>query len=82
MIINTDGTYFQYYKKDTLKFSNKGKWTLSEDGYCTIDLENWHNYNEPDRKEKIYGSFLFYIDGEYLNEGPEGQNSGSFKKNR
>ena len=80
LLINKNGTYFHYYKKDTLEFSCRGKWKKSDDVKCGIHLYDWENYNELGSNFEQYGSYFLKIDGDYLNNGLDGEIPSSFKK--
>ena len=75
-----DGTYVHYYRKDTVVLSQDGYWKKSKEDNCIIELENWKSFNEGGEKYEVYGIYLLYLQGDYLNNGPDGNTSTSFKK--
>jgi len=80
LLINKNGTYFHYYKKDTLELTCKGTWEKSEDASCGIEFDDFEDYNELGSGFKKYGSYFLIIDGKYLNNGFDGENEFSFLK--
>ncbi|MEW5675602.1 hypothetical protein ABGT15_04760 [Flavobacterium enshiense] len=82
-----DGTFFHYYKKDTVQRSHSGEWFLEEN---KINIYDWEEYSYEYLKiisgmgEVKFGSKLanqiFWISGSYLNTTPDGSNPGSYIK--
>ncbi|WP_291276156.1 hypothetical protein [Flavobacterium sp.] len=80
MLIYNDGTYYHYFKNDTIELTCKGTWEKAKDVYCGIELDNFENYNELGSNYEEFGSYFLLKDGEYLNNGLDGNNEYSFIK--
>lgn len=80
LVIKGDGTYLQSYKQGNIELSNSGTWKKSDDGYCAIRLKKWKNFNEFGENYENFGSSLLFINGDYLDIGPDGDSDTSFKK--
>lgn len=79
LILKEDGNYYHYYKENGIELSSSGKWKKIDDPYCKISVSNWENYNEKGLEYETFGS-IFYINGNYLDRTPDGENWESFKK--
>lgn len=78
--LNKDGTFQHFYKKGEVELSHLGKWKKNEKGYCRIELDNWKTYNEDGENFKELASSFLFINGKYLDIGPDGESSTSFRK--
>ncbi|MCD0476811.1 hypothetical protein LPB87_20675, partial [Flavobacterium sp. EDS] len=82
-----DGTFFHYYKKDTVERSHSGEWTREDN---KIHIFNWEEYSYEYLKiisgmgkvefGTILGNQIFWIRGPFLNNTPDGSSSGSYIK--
>lgn len=79
LILNENGNYYHYYKENGVEKSSSGTWEKVDDPYCKIRLTNWENYNEKGLSYNVRGS-IFYINGDYLDTSPDGEDLDSFKK--
>ncbi|MDD3014657.1 MAG: hypothetical protein PHC34_13230 [Candidatus Gastranaerophilales bacterium] len=80
--INENGTYFHYYKNDSLELSQEGLWKISQHENSVIELSNWKNYNELGKDYEDYNMYLLFINGNFLNVTPDGNAASSFEKKR
>lgn len=78
--LNKDGTFFHYFKKDTIVLEHWGNWKWTENGYCYIRLHEWKSFNELGLMYEDYGNGSLYVNGNYLDIGPDGESLTSFKK--
>ncbi|AYN05784.1 toxin-antitoxin system YwqK family antitoxin [Flavobacterium sp. 140616W15] len=82
-----DGTFFHYYKKDTIERSHSGEWTREDN---KIHIFNWEEYSYEYLKiisgmgkvefGTILGNQIFWIRGPFLNNTPDGSSPGSYIK--
>lgn len=76
-----NGTFIQVYKKQKIEVSDTGNWMHSNNSYCQILLSSWKNFNEKGGIDfEEFGNGILFVDGDYLNMGPDGVSSTSFKK--
>lgn len=75
-----DGTFTHYYKKDSIELTHKGRWEMSKNDLCKIELREFKNFNELGEHYEDYGLYLLFINGEYLDNGLDGNTESSFKK--
>jgi len=78
--LNNDGSFSHYFKNDTIEITNFGQWEKTNDGYCTIELRKWKTFNQDGVNYEIYNNKFLYINRDYLDMGPDGESSTSFKK--
>lgn len=78
--LNKNGTFFHYYKKDSIESFSKGTWEKSSDGDCRIDFSEWKNFNEDGKQYRVFGNGILFINGNYLDISPDGNSSSSFLK--
>lgn len=78
--LNNDGSFSHYFKNDTIEITNFGQWEKIDDGYCTIKMRKWKTFNQDGINYEIYNNKYLYINGKYLDIGPDGESSTSFKK--
>lgn len=76
-----NGTYSHHIKKDGKQISSSGNWEIIDDPYCKIRLFKWENYNEKGLSYEKRKSTILYINGNYLDTTPDGNDLDSFKKN-
>ncbi|MET3028543.1 lipocalin family protein [Flavobacterium sp. UW10123] len=82
-----DGTFYHYYKKDTVERSHSGNWTLEDN---KIHILNWEEYSYEYLKiisgmgEVKFGTTLgnqiFWIHGSRLDITPDGSNGADYIK--
>ena len=82
LFINKDGTFHHYYKEDDLVLEQRGTWKRSNDGYCKIEFNQWNNYNEKGSDFQELKNGLFWINGKYLDNTPDGNDHSSFVKSK
>lgn len=80
--LNDDGTFLHYYKENDRIFEDKGTWQKSDNGQCEIELSNWKNFNELGKNFNNFANGILWINGDYLDHGPDGESSTSFKKDK
>lgn len=83
----SDGTFFHYYKKDTVVRSHSGEWTQEEN---KIHIFNWEEYSYEYLKiisgmgkvefGTILGNQIFWINGSRLDITPDGSNYADYIK--
>lgn len=78
--LKKDMTYYHYYEEDSILLSQKGRWMIDEDEKNTIILFDFQNYNDEGKNFKEYGTYLLMKNGNYLNNGYDGNSRGSFFK--
>jgi antitoxin component YwqK of YwqJK toxin-antitoxin module len=85
-----DGTFFHYYKKDTVVRSHTGKWEKTDKNDC-IELYPWVVYGKAEQKNledfnvtfgTQIGNMFFWQYGKYLNNNPDGTDACSFIDDR
>lgn len=82
-----DGTFFHYYKKDTIVRSHSGNWTCKDN---KIHILNWEEYSYEyldiiSGMGKVefgatLGNQIFWIHGSYLDVTPDGDNYAGYIK--
>lgn len=82
LLLNENGTFLHYYKQNDKTFEDKGIWKKSKNGYCEIEFSNWKNFNELGENYHDFANGILWISGDYLDNGPDGESSTSFKKYR
>ena len=80
LVLNSDRSFTHYYKEGNVELTDTGTWKKSEEGYCTIELSNWKNFNEKGLNYSKFGNGILWISYEYLDNNPDGENSESFKR--
>lgn len=80
--LNKDGAYYHYYKEGSIEVYGSGKWKKVDDPYCKIRLDNWKNFNIKGLDFESLPGTLLYINGEYLDRTPDGNDLDSFKKEK
>lgn len=80
LVLNSNGTFTHYYKEGEVELIDNGTWEKSKDGNCIIELSNWKTFNESGLNYSELANGLLWISYEYLDIGPDGENSNSFKK--
>jgi len=80
LIIRKDGTFYHYYNNGEIELHDNGTWKKNDDGYCKIELSQWKNFNEKGTDYEDFMSGLLFINGSYLDIGPDGESSTSFIK--
>ena len=78
--IKKDGTFYHYFKKDTVMLDNMGVWEWTKKGYCIIELKKWKSFNLDGLNYENYGNKFLHINRNYLDMGPDGESNTSFKK--
>ncbi|MDI9309216.1 MAG: hypothetical protein QM535_03280 [Limnohabitans sp.] len=84
-----DGTFFHFYKKDTVIRSHTGNWK-QRTGKDILELDSWVVYSKSQIEQMDgfgnitfgtkMGNMLFWKDNVYLNTSPAGADSSSFVK--
>lgn len=78
--LNKDGTFSHYYKEGTIQLSHHGTWKRDKKSNCIIKLREWKTFNEDGKEYELLGGSDFFISYNYLDIGPDGESSTSFKK--
>ncbi|WP_396179842.1 hypothetical protein [Flavobacterium sp.] len=79
LVIKDNGTYFHYYKKDSVELYHKGVWQKAKNENCVFEFKNWKSYNERGQDYDDYGIYLLFVNGNYLDNGPDGNSASSFE---
>lgn len=77
-----NGTYYHFFKNDSIELKNTGRWYISEEDNCIIKLRDFKNFNEDGAQYKDFGIYMLWINHNYLDDGPDGESSTSFEKKR
>ena len=78
--LKSDGTYYHYYKENGNELMSSGHWKKVEDPYCKIEFFNWENYNEDGLDFLKLNGYILYINGNFLDTTPDGNDIDSYKK--
>lgn len=78
--LSKNGTFYHFYHKGKTKLVSEGTWKKNTDGYCSIALSEWKNFNERGENFELYGNGILYLNDGVLNMSPDGKSSTSFVK--
>jgi len=79
LILTKDSTFYHYYKNEQQKLMDSGKWNFNKK-YCYIEFNQWKNFNEKGTDYEEFGNYILFVNGKYLDIGPDGESSKSFIK--
>ncbi len=80
MFLKEDGSFLHYYQDEQTTLTDTGEWRRSDKNNCVLELSNWKSFNEKGQNFEQFISGLLWIDGQYLDMGPDGQSNTSFLK--
>lgn len=75
-----DGTYYHFFKNDSIELANSGEWHIRKDNNCIIELYDYKNFNDEGSNYEDFGIYLLWINNDYLDNSPDGESSTSFKR--
>jgi len=78
--LKINGDFLHYYSNSDTILLHKGRWELDTKGFCIIEFDEWKNFDEKGVNFERYGNNIFYVNGNYLNHSPDGNDLSSFKK--
>lgn len=78
--ITSNGKFHHYYEEANVTLIDSGTWKKSENGYCYLELSNWKNYNELGKEFETFGNGILWINNDFLDISPDGENNMSLKK--
>ncbi len=80
LFLKEDGSFLHYYQDEQTTLTDTGEWRRSDKNNCVLELSNWKSFNEKGQNFEQFISGLLWIDGQYLDMGPDGQSNTSFLK--
>ncbi|MEC7262700.1 MAG: hypothetical protein VXW38_03100 [Bacteroidota bacterium] len=80
LLLKDDGSFLHYYKKNQTILTDSGRFKRSKKNNCILELSNWKSFNEKGESFDNFINGLLWIDGKYLDIGPDGNSNTSFKK--
>lgn len=77
--LKPNGSFVHYYKEGKKELKHSGKWKRSKDDDCIIQFIDWRDFNKKGLKYRDLALGMLYINGDYLDDTPDGETNTSFK---